>query len=238
MKKYFSLTHLEVFLLTVVFTFVFFGLYFSLSFKEFFESVYTIEDGVLESLTVVFLLLGAFTCWGRFFRLKKQRPWPFLVCCIGLGLLFLFGAGEEISWGQRLLGVQSPEFFAKYNSQGETNLHNLYFGDFSVNKRIFGLFLGIVVAVYVLILPALYRRVAAVRTMVNSLAMPLPRFVHILFYLLLFVVSSLMPSGKKGEILEFGGCALFFMITLAPVNQRIFRRDLPFRPDDWDSERI
>jgi hypothetical protein len=39
------------------------------------------------------------------------------------GLFFV--AMEEISWGQRILGAESPEFFKKHNAQGELTLHNL-----------------------------------------------------------------------------------------------------------------
>ena len=45
-----------------------------------------------------------------------------------LALAFFYGAGEEISWGQRLLGFGSPEFFEAYNLQEETNLHNFLTG--------------------------------------------------------------------------------------------------------------
>lgn len=37
----------------------------------------------------------------------------------------LLVAGEEISWGQRLIGYGSPEYFLANNSQQEVNLHNL-----------------------------------------------------------------------------------------------------------------
>ena len=33
---------------------------------------------------------------------------------------------EEISWGQRILGTESPEFFLTHNIQQETNLHNVF----------------------------------------------------------------------------------------------------------------
>lgn len=46
---------------------------------------------------------------------------------IGVAIILFFIAGEEISWGQRLLGVTTPEYFAEKNKQGETNLHNLDF---------------------------------------------------------------------------------------------------------------
>jgi hypothetical protein len=44
---------------------------------------------------------------------------------LALALLFLFGAGEEISWGQRILGFQTPESLAEVNTQDEFNAHNL-----------------------------------------------------------------------------------------------------------------
>ncbi len=49
------------------------------------------------------------------FRLARKtldKSWVSLIkqfIYLGLALLFLFGAGEEISWGQRILGFQTPE---------------------------------------------------------------------------------------------------------------------------------
>lgn len=46
----------------------------------------------------------------------------------GLFLVSLFclaAAGEEISWGQRLLGVIPPELFQELNDQQELNVHNI-----------------------------------------------------------------------------------------------------------------
>lgn len=41
------------------------------------------------------------------------------------GGLLLVGI-EEINWGQRLLGVATPEWFRRNSSQGEINIHNLH----------------------------------------------------------------------------------------------------------------
>ena len=51
-----------------------------------------------------------------------------------LGLFFMFGAGEEISWGQRLFEIESSGFFDENNAQGEMNLHNLFVNDTKINK--------------------------------------------------------------------------------------------------------
>lgn len=47
------------------------------------------------------------------------------VSALLLGLFCVFVAGEEISWGQRLLGFRPPNFFLEQNYQQEANLHNL-----------------------------------------------------------------------------------------------------------------
>jgi hypothetical protein len=44
---------------------------------------------------------------------------------LGLAALFFFGAGEEISWGQRILGFETPDSISQVNRQEEFNLHNL-----------------------------------------------------------------------------------------------------------------
>ena len=47
------------------------------------------------------------------------RLWLGLAC---LGCLYV--AGEEISWGQHFMHWSTPEYWAAYNDQNETNFHN------------------------------------------------------------------------------------------------------------------
>src|SRR5690606_5826178 len=100
---------------------------------------------------------------------------------------FIFGAGEEISWGQRILNIESTEFFQKNNAQGETNLHNLVVGETKINKLIFGTILGILIASYCLILPTLARKVPAVMKLVEKFGVPIPRGHHVIAYLIIFL---------------------------------------------------
>ena len=44
------------------------------------------------------------------------------------GGVFCYVIMEEISWGQRIIGFSTPEFFKLHNLQGEANLHNLITG--------------------------------------------------------------------------------------------------------------
>ena len=50
---------------------------------------------------------------------------------IGGALLFAFVAGEEISWGQRLFGFETPDALRAINTQNEFNIHNIHFVRFS-----------------------------------------------------------------------------------------------------------
>ena len=84
-----------------------------------------------------FELIGAFSFFVtsllffygfRIARKTLDKGWASVVkqlVYLGLGLLFLFGAGEEISWGQRILGFQTPQPLSQVNKQEEFNLHNL-----------------------------------------------------------------------------------------------------------------
>ena len=94
----------------------------------------TREDGFLENVSAVYYLLAMFGCLLLFFNAKNfsdpanqatyfslTRRYVFLM----LGLIFFVSLGEEISWGQRLIGFDTPETVAARNVQGEFNIHNL-----------------------------------------------------------------------------------------------------------------
>ena len=72
---------------------------------------------LLLPATVLAIVL-AVRCYGQFGRMFSVWFAGFALMCFGF-------AGEEVSWGQHWLGWSSPEYFAEYNRQGETNFHNL-----------------------------------------------------------------------------------------------------------------
>ncbi len=71
------------------------------------------------------------------------RAWFWL----GMAAFCVFVAGEEISWAQRLLGYQPPEYFLRENFQQEPNLHNII--DTSLRKLV----LRAIIAGYGIALP-------------------------------------------------------------------------------------
>jgi len=83
------------------------------------------EDSIVEYLTALSYLVASF------FFLRSWRAAGFLdnrlvsVGFLAAGILFFLIFGEEISWGQRILAVATPEGIAEANRQGELTLHNL-----------------------------------------------------------------------------------------------------------------
>ena len=87
------------------------------------------EDQGVEWLTFVcfFAAFLVLLC-SMVFRAKMSK---LALLYLGLMALFYFVcAGEEISWGQRVLGFDTPPTLAASNDQGEFNIHNLKFDHF------------------------------------------------------------------------------------------------------------
>ncbi len=82
------------------------------------------EDEALEWATFWAFILAA-VAYARLTLAQRRggRPWPWFAA--GIALFCVFVAMEEISWGQRLLGLRSPEYFLANNFQQEINLHNV-----------------------------------------------------------------------------------------------------------------
>ena len=191
---------------------------------EFFEHYYVNEDGFVEWMTVVALLTGMVVCIRRVRVLRGRRPFLFLLMISLLALLFLFGAGEEASWGQRLFGMESSEFFREHNTQGETNLHNLVVRGTKINELVFSAGLGILLFAYMAVVIPLYRRKSAVRRFLDRFAIPIAtnyQIAAIILALLLIQVS--MNSSRKPELLEFAGSFLFLLIVAFPENRSLFQ---------------
>jgi hypothetical protein len=183
---------------------------------------YVVEDGIVEWLTVLGLLLGCYVCLARFFRLNGKRNWWFLTVVLVLGIMLFFAAGEEISWGQRILGLKSPEFFNKNNAQHETNFHNLIVDGVKLNKLIFSVMLSIAMGIYLVLVPILYNTSSKVKAFLNFSGVPVARLYQVISFILLITATSLMKHEKNAELLECGTALLFFLIIRYPKNALIF----------------
>ncbi|HKQ58338.1 MAG TPA: hypothetical protein VJY35_10775 [Candidatus Eisenbacteria bacterium] len=91
---------------------------------EFFLTI-TDEDGWMEYGQVLLLSLGSLTAGWLAWSLWKDRQRVWALGYLVLTLALFWAAGEEISWGQRLLHLATPAWFEAHNVQQEMNLHNL-----------------------------------------------------------------------------------------------------------------
>ena len=195
------------------------GFVVSLISREYFHDVFAAEDHYIENMTVVSLLGAFLVCAHRVYRIGGSRGAIFLAVGVLSALLFAFGAGEELSWGQRLLHIPTPDFFARHNAQKELNLHNLVFGGRKVNKIVFSDLLGVFVILYLVVFPYAYPRVARLKGLADGWGVPVPRLYQVILYATATVLVLSIPDSRRWEVLEFAGASTFWLIFWYPVNR-------------------
>lgn len=90
-------------------------------FPEFLPNLTGGEQGLVEILQVVFLLLA----FGFSARSLSHRKTGWVKGWIGLSILgIVYVLLEEISYGQHFFHWDTPSYWQSVNDQGETNLHN------------------------------------------------------------------------------------------------------------------
>jgi len=156
------------------------GLYATLFVGEGAADVVHGEDKAIEYLGALALLVAAvafFLCFLRTRGSSEYTPVNKLAFLL-LALAFLFGAGEEISWGQRILGVETPQAIAESNAQQELTFHNLSAldGVFTFENAFQLFWLGFGVAI-----PLLCALSATSRRLVARLMPILPLWLAVLF---------------------------------------------------------
>ena len=215
---------------TIVFIAVFliYAVWLSRSSPDEFRYALVVEDGLVEWTTVIVLLLTMIVCFRRVMLLRRRRSRLFLFVTAMLGLFCLFGAGEEISWGQRMLGLESPDFFEENNAQGEIGFHNLVVeidGErVKLNKLIFGTGLAFAMLIYLFVATPLYRKNAEARRFFDAIAAPMPQNYQVVGYLVVIAtVELLIDHSKRGEMTEFAGAIIFTLNVVYPANQSLFK---------------
>ena len=147
------------------------------------------EDGPVEWLGVWSFALAAVLL-----AIQAQRTttagWRERAVLVALAAFCLFAAGEEISWGERLLSFQPPEVFLRSNTQQESNLHNLIEPLLASRWQIFGL-----ACVYGLLAPV----AARLRWIPRYLA-PEPQLIPAMAGVALLELSY--PTTLTGEVAE------------------------------------
>jgi len=214
MKK--LITGTEILVSSALIIFIGYGIYLGYVLGQERFLGYVKEDGFVENLTALFLFLCSMVSLYRVFEYRKMKKplWVFTVAV--LAVLFFFAAGEEISWGQRIFGIQSSEFFMEHNKQAETNFHNLIVNGKNLNKLIFAAPMFIVLIIYFGFFRLMAAKIAWFRKLVSHFRVPLPKIQHMLVILIATLMVLSINLVKESELHELSFAMIFFLIFLNP----------------------
>ena len=211
------ITGTEIVISTALFIFIAYSLYlrYFVGTESYLEFVR--EDGPVEYLTVFLLLFSCLACLYRVFQYRKMKKPLWLLTWIVLAFLFFFAAGDEISWGQRIFGIESGEFFQQHNKQAETNIHNLVVKGHSLNTVIFSRLMFVVLIIYFLFSRLMVWKIPLIRNLVNKFQIPLPKKQHIIMMVVATLMILLIQLIRDSELHELSFAMIFFLIFLNPA---------------------
>ena len=151
------------------------------------------EDGPVETATAVACFMGAIFCLKSFILRRRLLSRTDFLLLVGAALFFFVG-GEEISWGQRILGLRPVFAGSEANVQRELNIHNLQ----SLRYLIyFGGFLFIVITTGVM--PLLSYISKRIRSLYIKVGVPIMPVSACLAMWLGFIIFVLVPQVRYGR---------------------------------------
>ena len=193
------------------------------------------EDGLFEWMTALFFLFASILCFATFKRNKN-------IFVLGLAMMFFIGMGEEVSWGQRLIGFKTPDEIKKVNVQRETNIHNLeIFNDKDLNgvRKIgwqrfleINLLFRIFSVAFLILLPLSVFYFRWHREINKKFRLPLVPFTLGIFFLVSWLIFNsiryyFLPVGKPeklyatiSEVFECTVSYIYFAVTLYFYNTK------------------
>lgn len=145
------------------------------------------------------------------------------------GILFFFIFGEEISWGQRIIGIESGEFFKESNIQGETNLHNLkVFNSVDKNNvrkewwypftmsRMFRLFW----LTWCIIIPISIRSSISIKNYIYNLGVPVISPVFGFLFIISYGTLKYFENRRSSstEVVEIEECIAAFLFCMLAIH--------------------
>jgi len=196
------------------------------------------EDGVTEwtgalcflSASWMFLLNYLRKPEGNDLFFLKTRRNLFMLC---FALLFFFAFGEEISWGQRIFGFQTPETLMSDNIQHEFNIHNLRLFDKETSpegckeppwKRLFNFnfLFNLFCLVYCGAVPLINKMSVQTAGLARRINLPIvPVWLGVVFILSVFsfeIFEWFTSTTLKPYIVESKECTLAFLFLMASIH--------------------
>ncbi len=170
------------------------------------------EDEILEWGTMwAFLGAMAFFVFAAHRSRKTDGRFPWFL--LGLGVFCLAVAGEEISWGQRVLGYRPPSYFLEHNFQQELNLHNIF------AKDLRKLTVGLILLGYGILLPIL-ALFAGPRRLLSRVGIEAPSWALIPAFAVSLQLYESYPWNFTGEVVELTMGLCFLFVALQAYTDR------------------
>lgn len=190
---------------------------------EYIDQFWIREDGPVEQLTFMFLLACGVLHFLTIFPLEEKKELN-RSGILMLSLFFIFGAMEEISWGQRIFDLETTDFFEKNNAQQETNIHNLFFSldnTHSAGLRLdLGLLISYSLALFLALSHFLYNKVPYFRNTMNYFSFPIPKSHQTICFFIVFLImimGNILVPGLGWELLEFAESVILLSIIIDPI---------------------
>ena len=193
------------------------------------------EDSLFEWVTAIFFLLSSVLCFASFKRNKN-------IFVLALALMFFMGMGEEISWGQRLIGFNTPPELRAVNVQHETNIHNLeIFNDKYLNgvkktgwQRLLeiNILFRVFSVSFLILLPLIIYQLKFQKKINKKLKLPVAPLTLGIFFIISWCIFYsikyfLLPRGKPvglyysvGEVFECTAAYVYFAVALYFYNTK------------------
>ncbi|MBN2070323.1 MAG: hypothetical protein JW814_02610 [Candidatus Krumholzibacteriota bacterium] len=141
------------------------------------------EDGIIEYGSSILWFLAAMVVFIHIFRRSRcgvNGRWQ-LMTDILLIIFFILCAGEEISWGQRIIGIETPGILREVNVQRELTLHNIE------SVSIFSNAFFLLTVIFFLVVPWFAKKYSQVRKLLYFIHFPVStRFIVYIFIVTLF----------------------------------------------------
>ena len=150
------------------------------------------EDSWVEYGTFVCYMMAVLLILGAMIRDRSMRRPGYILLCLGL----FFVAMEEISWGQRLLGIRTPQMIAQYNAQSELSLHNASF--FPAEHLLF-----YAILIWAVIVPEISRRFERLGVFLKTVGIPLVSREIYPYFILGFFLKKFNIVIRNAELGEF-----------------------------------
>ena len=197
-----------------IFSFIIVSTVFLFYYSNSLYNLFVEEDGIIEYSTAIFLLSVSIYLINKLLKTVKVISTKNIGIVL-FSIIFFFGFGEEISWGQRIFNIETPQFFVENNLQSETNIHNLMIGGVKLNKLIFTNTLFFIFSFYFLAIPYLYAKSNSVKSKINKFSIVIPKYSQSIIFICSSIIIYLFDHDRISEVWE---CLFAFTMLITSIN--------------------